>query len=76
MNQFIILSVEETPAANCSDGPALAKARPQIAALQTDNLRMRDEIAESERALIELRKTYKAVRAAYEDILMRWLGLK
>lgn len=58
---IVLLSVEESAPVMSGYEVALAKARAQIRALQADNLRMRDEVAESERELNKLRKSYKAV---------------
>ena len=72
MNPFILISVEEIPAARSarrSEEPALEKARKQIAALQADNLRMRDLVAEEERELNAMRKSLNATRKAYQELL-------
>lgn len=66
---IVLLSAEESAPVMSGYEVSLAKARAQIRALQADNLRMRDEVAESERSLNELRKQYNYLRKSYIDLL-------
>lgn len=66
---IVLLSVEEAPDANRCEESDLDKARAQIRVLQADNIRLRGEIAKSEREL-------RAVRMAYDDLLAVSLGIK
>ncbi len=61
---IVLLGVESVPIDARNEESALFKARAQVAALQADNLRMRDELAESELRL-------KTVITEYRELLAR-----